>query len=90
MNEQKTIQAENKGPMQTFQYGAVKVKIWDNQYEFEGRTLKKPNVQIEKVYKAKSGEWGSTSTFDLNDLPKLRVAVLEAYKFLLEKKDEEN
>ncbi len=38
-------------------------------------------ISIQKRYTNADGEWNSTNSFDVNDLPKLKLVVGEVYRY---------
>ena len=76
-------------PEKVFQYGAVRASVFMNEVSSDGRSFEVPKVCVQKRYKDKQGEWQSSSSFDLNDLPKLATAAQKAYEYLTEKVKEE-
>jgi hypothetical protein len=66
-------------PVKSIKYGAVEAAIFENQ------TSKGPmkKVVLSKRYRTAQGEWASTSSLDLNDLPKASLALEKAFEFLL-------
>ncbi|MBX2927224.1 MAG: hypothetical protein KF852_05260 [Saprospiraceae bacterium] len=71
VNEQQT--ANNK-PIATYQVGAAKITVWEND-RANGSTWK--NFVIEKLYK-KDGEWKTSNRFDASELLELRSAIDKA------------
>ncbi len=68
---------ENNLPEMKFSTGGVQVTIWRNSGEKgEFRT-----VSFDKRYKDKEGNWKSTNTLMVNDLPKAIVALNKAYEY---------
>ena len=48
------------------------------------------NVAVERNYKDKEGNWKSTNTFRVQDLPKVELVCRQAYEYLNSAKDTEN
>ena len=75
-------------PEKRFRCGACEVSIFENVIttkEGEKRRLKKASFQ--KRYKDANGEWKSTNSLDVNDIPKAKLVLNEAYKYLALNKD---
>ena len=73
----------NNKPIKKIQVGTISAAIWEN--EITGgngdRTLER--VTVDKRYKdAATGTWKSTGSFNLNEIPKLILALEKAYEFL--------
>ena len=73
-----------KLPEKKFRAGAVSATIWKN----EGSGENKQNfsyftVGMDRRYKDKSGQWQSSNSLRLNDLPKAVLVLNKAYEFLM-------
>ena len=66
-------------PIKSFKCGAVEAAIFENQTA-KG-TMK--NVVLNKRYRTAEGEWKSTNSLGLNDIPKAILALIMAYKHML-------
>ena len=66
-------------PIKSFKCGTVVAAIFENQTA-KG-TMRK--TTLSKRYKTAEGEWKSTSSLDVNDLPKASLALDKAYEFLV-------
>ena len=69
---------ETKQPVKKIRVGNVHVDVWENDGK-EGRKFL--STTIAKSYKDIKGEWQNTNSFGVADLPKLALAVGEAYRF---------
>ncbi len=67
-------------PEKRFKCGAVEGAVFENEIEKNGAEIKK--VAIQKRYMTAEGDWKSTNSYDTNDLPKLKLVVGEAYRYL--------
>ena len=72
-------------PEKTFQHGACKAAVFINTVSKNGQELKIPKVVLQKSYRDKEGNWSTTDSYDVNDLPKLIVTASKAYQYLTEK-----
>ncbi len=72
-------------PEKKFSAGAVRATIWKNTGSKKtGEAIEYRTVSFERVYKDKqSGEWKSTNSLRLNDLPKAVVVLNKAYEHLM-------
>ncbi len=78
-------------PTHKIAVGATTVAIWSNVVKMpEGeRTMER--VTVDRRYRDRStGEWKSTASFNMSDLPRLILALQEAYKWLAMKKRPED
>lgn len=72
-------------PVKKFSAGGVQIAIWENEGA-EGRTYN--TVSIDRRYKNKDGEWKSSSSLKLNDIPKAVLALQKAYEYIALKEPE--
>lgn len=80
------IQTENVGnmPEKKFSTGALVATVWQNQGKSkEGDNVSYRTVSFQRRYKDNSGEWQSTSTLRVNDLPKASLILQKAYEYLV-------
>jgi len=71
-------------PEKRFKCGACEVSIFDNEITMkDGRKVNAKKASFQKRYKDSDGEWKSTQSLDVNDIPKARMALYEAYKYLV-------
>ena len=74
-----------------FRAGGITATIWKNQgKDKEGKPQPFNSIAIERHYTDKAGEWKSTSSFRLKDLPKVALVANKAYEYLVMKKNQEN
>jgi hypothetical protein len=69
-------------PEKIFQHGAVRAAIFVNERERDGQSFTKKQVSFQKVYRDKEGDFKSTNSLDINDLPKAVVVLQKAYDYL--------
>ncbi|MEM4282194.1 MAG: hypothetical protein QXU88_01980 [Candidatus Woesearchaeota archaeon] len=79
---------EKKMPEKKFRAGAVSATIWLNEGLRDGQIVNYPTVCFEKVYKDKSGQWKSTNSLNMSDIPKAIVVLSKAFEFLALKSKE--
>lgn len=77
-------------PEKKFRCGAVEGAVFVNEIFKDGKTLQLKKVSVQKRYKDSDGNWNSTNSYDANDLPKLRLVVDEAYRYLALGQESEN
>jgi hypothetical protein len=56
----------------------------------QGNKFSVYTVAFERSYKDRDGNWKSTNSLRLNDIPKLRLVAQEAYEYLVRKGSGEN
>ena len=77
--------------MITFSCGAIKAAIWLNCLEKNGTLVEIHSIRINKSYKDKENdEWKTTGNLSVEDLPKLAVVAMEAYKFIRVRESEDD
>lgn len=69
-------------PSEKYIVGNVSATIWENTVKVQGVDQIIPKVNLEKSYKDGDGNWQNTTSLDLADLPKARLALLKAYEHL--------
>ena len=68
-------------PEKNFRCGSICASIWANVRDVEGQTVSFYSVRIDKAFK--DGDvWKHTSTFSVDDLPKVALVANEAYRFI--------
>ncbi len=72
-----------KQPLMKKRFGNVVASIWENQSTGD-RVFH--SVTVEKIYKD-GDKWASSQSFDRDELPKLKFAIEEAYRWFFEKKE---
>jgi hypothetical protein len=70
-------------PEKKFSAGAITATVWKNQKEKNGAVAEYKTVSFERRYKNKAGEWQSTNTFRVNDLPKAALVIEKAYEYIV-------
>lgn len=69
-------------PEKKFKCGAVEAAVFVNEIDKDGKALKIRKVSVQKRYRNADGDWNSTNSYDINDLPKLKLVADEAYRYL--------
>lgn len=73
-------------PKEVIRVGAVNVSIFENTVMKDGKILTIPKAVFQVRYKDKAtGEWKSTTSLSVNDIPKAINALQKAYQLLTEK-----
>lgn len=77
---------EKQQPDKKFKAGAVSATIWANALkDRQGNSFSVYTVSFERSYKDRDGQWKSTNSLRVNDIPKLQLVASEAYEFLVRK-----
>jgi len=71
------------GPEKRFRCGACEASIFENDISRNGQALKIKKAVFQKRYKDKNGQWQSTGSLDVNDIPKAILALSQAYSYMV-------
>ena len=74
---------EKNKPEKKFRAGAISATVWKNIQEKDGTEFEFFSVSLERGYKDKAGQWKSTASLRVMDLPKAALVLQEAYKFIV-------
>ncbi|MBU1623202.1 MAG: hypothetical protein KJ597_06520 [Nanoarchaeota archaeon] len=93
MEKNKVARATQNGsgnlPEKKFRAGAISATIWLNKgHTANGEETEYRTIAIERSYTNKEGQWQSTNSLRINDLPKANVVLQKAYEFLVFKEQE--
>ena len=69
-------------PEQSFQHGTCRASIFVNKINKNGKEMNIKKVVVSKRYKTKDGDWKTSSSLDMNDVPKMIAALTSAYMYL--------
>ena len=72
-------------PEKKFSTGAVTATVWQNQGKNKttGEATAFRTVSFQRRYKDKDGNWQSTNTLRVNDLPRASLVLQKAYEYLV-------
>ncbi len=71
-------------PEKKFRAGAVSATVWLNKGQKQtGEETEYRTISLERNYKDKEGDWKSSNSMRVNDLPKAVVALQKAYEHLV-------
>lgn len=70
-------------PEKRFRCGGCEAAIFENEINKGGSTVKLKKVAFQKRYKTPDGNWKSTYSLDVNDIPKAVLALSKAYAYLV-------
>ena len=91
MNELQTETVSGNIPEKKFSTGGLNATVWQNQGKNkEGLDISYRTVTFQRRYKDKNGEWQSTNTLRINDLPKASLILEKAYEYLVMKDMQED
>lgn len=81
---QKVVEKAGNLPEKKFRAGGISATVWLNKGQKpNGEETEYRTISIERSYTDKEGQWHSTNSLRVNDLPKARVALEEAYKHVV-------
>ena len=73
-------------PEKKFSTGGLTATVWENQGKNkEGLDVSYRTVSFQRRYMDKNGEWQSTNTLRVNDLPKASLVLQKAFEYLVMK-----
>jgi|TARA_B100002003_G_C13620461_1_gene318318 hypothetical protein len=78
-------ESTGKMPEKKFSTGAISATIWKNNGKSKktGEPVDFRTIQIDRRYTDKDGNWQSTNSLRLNDLPKASLVLQKAYEYLV-------
>ncbi len=84
-----TEKAGNK-PEKKFSTGAISATVWKNSgtSKKDGSQVEFRTITLQRVYTDKEGNWKSTNSLRLNDLPKASLVLNKAYEYLVIKEQD--
>ncbi len=75
---------ENNKPETKIKIGAISASVWKRTHKTQdGREFDRRQVSIDRAYKDKEGNWKNVTSFDANDIPKVVLALQEAYALIV-------
>ena len=70
-----------------FKVGPVRVAVFKNIIQKDGKSIQLPKVALEVRYRdKKTGTWKSTNSLSINDIPKAVTALQKAFEYLTTQK----
>ena len=76
-------------PEQTFRIGGLRAVVWHNTVQTEEGTVRRRSVQVEKRYKASTGEFKSTNSFSPSELGAVLAVVKSALDYCMARESED-
>ena len=82
-----TIREGGNQPERKFRAGTISATIWLNKgHKPNGEDSEYRTISIERSY-TKDGQWQSTNSLRINDLPKACVVLQKAYEYVILNED---
>ena len=77
---------EKKLPEKKFRAGAISATIWQNEgHRKDGTQSVFNTISFERGYKDKEGNWKSTTSLRVADIPRAMVVLNKAYEYIVMK-----
>jgi len=76
-------------PEKSFKCGGCEAAVFENEVLKGGKTIAIKKVAFQKRYKNANGEWDSTHSLDINEIPKAILVLNKAYEYLVARNDDE-
>lgn len=84
METNQNEQAEKQMPEKKFSTGAISATVWKNtRTGKDGKVFETHSVNLQRRYANRSGQWMTTNSLRVADLPKAALVLDEAYRYLL-------
>ena len=77
-------------PQKRFKAGSCEAAIFESEIVKDGNTVSVKKIAIQKRYKTQDDEWKSTYSLDINDIPKMKLALSKANEYLTLREDKLN
>ncbi len=74
---------EKNTPEKKFSTGAIQVTVWKNVGSKDGKSHEYKTFSFTRRYQDKTGQWKSSSSLRINDLPRAVVALNKAYEYAI-------
>lgn len=76
-------------PVKTFRNGGCQASVFVNERRDGDRTFQVYSVSFQRRYRSKDGQWESTNTYGVNDLPRAMRVLEKAYDYVTASQHEE-
>jgi hypothetical protein len=71
-------------PEKKFSTGAISATIWKNSGKSKaGQDVEYRTITLQRRYKDKNGQWQTSASLRVNDLPKAALVMNKAYEYLV-------
>ena len=77
----------DNSPEKRFVRGGCTVSVFVNQVARDGRLFDMRKAVFQKRYMDKEGGWKSTTSLDVNDIPRAMLCLSEAFAYMTEAKE---
>ncbi|MBU2541740.1 MAG: hypothetical protein KJ593_07535 [Candidatus Omnitrophica bacterium] len=77
-------------PEKKFSTGAISATVWKNARNIKGKDVEYCSVTLQRRYKDNNGDWQSSSSLGVNDLPKAVLVLEKAFEYLVLKEGEQD
>ena len=85
----KQVSSEKNTPEKKFRAGAISATVWKNETIKDGKVVEYRTISFTRNYQDAKGEWNTTSSLRINDLPRARLVLDKAYEYLILKETAE-
>jgi len=76
-------------PEKRFSTGAINATVWQNEGKSkDGEVVSFRTVSLQRRYKDKDGNWQSTNSLRVNDLPRASLVLQKAFEFAVLKESQ--
>jgi len=83
--------SQENTPEKKFSTGVISATIWKNKgISKAGMPVEFKTISLQRRYTDKSGEWKSTNSLRINDLPKAILVLNKAYEHIVLKEQKED
>lgn len=69
-------------PEKSFKCGGCEAAVFENEITKGGTKIPIKKVSFQKRYKSADGEWKSTGSLDVNEIPKAILVLTKAYEYV--------
>ena len=70
-------------PERNFRVGGVRAAVWKwTNATRDGRTFGRHKVVVDRSYRDNRGEWQTTNSLEVNDIPKAILALCHAFDYM--------
>lgn len=69
-------------PEMRFKCGRCEAAVFENEIERSGTATKIKSVSFQKRYRSPDGEWKTTGSLDINEIPKAILVLQKAYEYV--------
>lgn len=76
-------------PEKKFRAGAIAATVWKNESVKDGKVFEYRTISFDRNYQDAKGEWKTTNSLRVNDLPKAGLVLSKAYEYVMLKDKQE-